>query len=96
MTREQLLTRLRELKPWLAAQGVENLRLFGSFARDEAGPESDVDLLVDVGWSSMDAWEFLGIERRLGEQLGRRVEFCSEEAMHRLVKARALAEAVAV
>ncbi|MFN9251050.1 MAG: nucleotidyltransferase family protein [Brevundimonas sp.] len=48
MTREELLTRLRELKPWLEEQGIVNLRLFGSYARDEAGPDSDVDLLVDL------------------------------------------------
>ncbi|MFY8162886.1 MAG: nucleotidyltransferase family protein, partial [Brevundimonas sp.] len=48
MTRDELLTKLRELKPWLAEQGIVNVRLFGSYARDEAGPDSDVDLLVDT------------------------------------------------
>ena len=45
MDRRELLDRLRELKPWLEEQGVVDLRLFGSFARDEAKPDSDVDLL---------------------------------------------------
>jgi predicted nucleotidyltransferase len=48
MTRAELLIKLRDLKPWLAEQGIVNLRLFGSYARDEAGPDSDVDLLVDL------------------------------------------------
>ena len=47
MTRAELLEKLRELKPWLEEQGIVNLRLFGSYARDEAGPDSDVDLLVE-------------------------------------------------
>ena len=47
MTRDELLTKLRELKPWLEEQGIVNVRLFGSYARDEAGPDSDVDLMVD-------------------------------------------------
>ena len=47
MTRDELLAKLRELKPWLEEQGLVNVRLFGSYARDEAGPDSDVDLLVD-------------------------------------------------
>ena len=48
MTREELLTKLRNLKPWLEEQGIVNVRLFGSYARDEAGPDCDVDLLVDT------------------------------------------------
>ena len=48
MTRDELLTKLRELNPWLEEQGIFNVRPFGSYARDEAGPDSDVDLLVDL------------------------------------------------
>ena len=48
MTRDELLTKLRELKPWLAEQGIVNVRLFGSYARDDARPDSDVDLIVEL------------------------------------------------
>jgi hypothetical protein len=47
MTRTDILTRLRPLEPQLRASGVSALYLFGSHARDEAGPHSDVDLFVD-------------------------------------------------
>ncbi|QLQ14321.1 MAG: nucleotidyltransferase domain-containing protein [Brevundimonas sp.] len=62
MTRAELLAKLRELKPWLAEQGIVNVRLFGSYARDEAGPDSDVDLLVDATRPRVD----LGHLRRSG------------------------------
>ena len=75
MTRDELLAKLRDLKPWLAEQGIVNVRLFGSYARDEAGPDSDVDLLVDVDRPL--GVEFLTTERLLGEKLGLPVEFCS-------------------
>jgi hypothetical protein len=94
MTRDDLMQRLRELKPWLADLGIVNLRLFGSYARDEAGPESDVDLLVDT--SRPMGLEFLTAERLLGERLGRVVEFCSAEVMHPKIRARAESESVAV
>ena len=32
-----------------AKHGVQRIRLFGSVARGDAGPQSDVDFLVDVG-----------------------------------------------
>ena len=74
MTRAELLEKLRELKPWLEEQGIVNVCLFGSYARDEAGPDSDVDLLVDV--SKPMGWEFLTVEHQLGERLGKSVAFC--------------------
>ena len=84
MTRDELLAKLRELKPWLEEQGIVNVRLFGSYARDEAGPDSDVDLLVDVNRPM--GWEFFGIERELADRVGRKVEMGTLESMHRLVR----------
>lgn len=49
--------------------GVRNIRIFGSVARGEAGPESDLDLLVDVerGHGYFDVTGFaLGVEDLLG------------------------------
>ena len=47
MNREQVLNTLRTHKPVLAERfGVTDLALFGSFARDQATDESDVDILV--------------------------------------------------
>jgi predicted nucleotidyltransferase len=48
MRRDDVLRILRERRDELGIQfGVKSLELFGSVARDEAGPNSDVDLLVD-------------------------------------------------
>ena len=47
MTRDEALRILRADPATLRALGVETLSLFGSVARDEAGPASDVDLLVE-------------------------------------------------
>ena len=46
MTRDAILQKLREHKAWLTEQGLADVRLYGSFARDQAGADSDVDLLV--------------------------------------------------
>ena len=48
MTRDEALAKLRALRPQLEALGFRHVWLFGSVARDEAGPDSDVDLLVEV------------------------------------------------
>jgi uncharacterized protein len=66
--------RLREL-------GVADLRIFGSFARDEAGPESDLDVLVsfESGRKSYDT--FLDLSELLEEVTGRPVELLIHEAL---------------
>ena len=94
MTREELLIKLRELKPWLEEQGIVNVRLFGSYARDEAGPDSDVDLLVDLAKPM--GWDFFGIEQALSDHLGRKVEMGTETSMHRLLRERVTPEAIRV
>lgn len=49
MDRLSVIAALKHLEPNLKARGVAALFLFGSFARDEAGPDSDIDLLVEPG-----------------------------------------------
>jgi uncharacterized protein len=48
MKRDEALRRLRAHETEFRAAGVAALYLFGSTARDEAGPESDIDLFMDA------------------------------------------------
>jgi len=47
MTRADVIARLKAAEPRIRAHGVAALYLYGSYARDEAGPDSDVDVFVD-------------------------------------------------
>lgn len=78
MTRDELVAKLRELKPWLAEQGIVNVRLFGSYARDEARPDSDVDLLVEETRTLSGRWGRLDVEQSLSERLGVPVEMIAD------------------
>ncbi|WP_408640043.1 nucleotidyltransferase family protein [Devosia ureilytica] len=48
LAREQLLKELRELRPQFERGGVTHLTLFGSRARGDHGPDSDIDLMIEV------------------------------------------------
>ena len=48
MRRDEVIAKLRQTEPALKEFGVAALYLFGSHARDEAGPDSDIDVFVDV------------------------------------------------
>lgn len=95
VNRAELLHRLRDLRPWLESRGVSELALFGSFARDEAGPDSDVDLLVKLD-QSIGLFDLIGLELDLAETLGRSVDLCTEPELNRFVLRRAMKDAVVV
>ncbi|AWB23273.1 DNA processing protein DprA [Methylobacterium currus] len=49
MDRDEALAHLKAIEPDLRALGVGGLSLYGSVARDEAQPDSDLDILVEPG-----------------------------------------------
>ena len=48
MRRDDVIAKLKETEPVLREFGVAALYLFGSHARDQASPDSDVDVFIDV------------------------------------------------
>lgn len=48
MLKKEAISRLQTFEPALRAMGAEALFLFGSTARGDEGPESDVDVLLDL------------------------------------------------
>jgi uncharacterized protein len=78
-----------------ARNGIERLRLFGSFAKDEASDDSDVDLLADfVDRKSL--MDLARIEREFAEKLGRKVDLLTERALSPYLRERILKEAMVV
>jgi len=75
--------------------GVTNIKVFGSFARGEAGPHSDLDLLIEAGPQTT-AFFPGGLVTDLEEALGRRVDVVEEEGLHHLLRDRIHAEAIAL
>lgn len=91
---EQLLRQKRdEIQRIAAKHGATNVRLFGSAARGEMRPDSDVDLLVDTG-PKTSSWFPAGLVLDLEEILGCRVEVVTEKGLNPHLKERVLREAV--
>jgi predicted nucleotidyltransferase len=94
MTLAQLLHEKREDIQRIAAKhGAYNVRVFGSAARGEERPESDIDLLVDTG-STTSSWFPAGLILELEGLLGRRVEVVTEKALNPYLRDHVLHEAI--
>ena len=48
LTRAEVIARLKSAEPQLRARGVDALYLYGSYARDEARDDSDIDVFVEA------------------------------------------------
>ena len=73
--------------------GVRSLALFGSVARGDSSPTSDVDLLVEFDLP-VGLFQFFRVQRRLEVILGRRVDLVMKDAIKRQLRARVIAESV--
>ena len=80
-SREELVLRLSQNKEALCRMGVVRLGLFGSFARGEQTPESDVDLLVEFSPDSHTFHGFMELVFFLEDLLGRSVEVVTPQAL---------------
>ena len=73
--------------------GIRNIRVFGSLARGDARPESDVDLLVEYV-PGESGFAFVRFCDEVETLLGRRVDVVTDENLHPLIRDRVLSEAV--
>ncbi|KKW44931.1 MAG: Nucleotidyltransferase [Parcubacteria group bacterium GW2011_GWA2_56_21] len=64
-------------KPVFKKFGVKRARVFGSFARGEARPDSDIDLLVEYS-KTLSLWDLVRLRDELAERLSRPVDVVSE------------------
>jgi predicted nucleotidyltransferase len=93
-----LLDQLRTQREAIAAlsrrYGARHVRVFGSVARGEERPDSDVDLLVELDHGYDLFAQRLPLTERLSELLGRRVDLVPEHELNRHLREHVLQEAI--
>lgn len=94
MNLNELRKKRNEILALAEKHGAGNVRVFGSVARGEAGPDSDVDFLIDVVDSSRFHWAGGGLLMDLQELLDCEVDLVTEKALHWYLRDHILNEAV--
>lgn len=69
------------------------LAVFGSALRDDFGPESDVDVLVEFDADHIPGYRFITIQHELGQLLGRDVDLLTKNSLNRWIRHRVLDDA---
>ena len=96
MTKEDLEKKLAAHRRELREMGVASLAVFGSVARNESTPQSDIDLLVEFD-RDVGLFHLFAIEHRLEEIIGvPQIDLIQKGAIHPALRERILSEAVNV
>ena len=75
---------------------IERLKLFGSILRDDFGPESDVDVLVEFEEGHTPGWDFFSMQKELAGIIGRRVDLNTPDCLSKYFRDQVLSEAQAL
>ncbi|EJN16299.1 putative nucleotidyltransferase [Bradyrhizobium sp. YR681] len=97
MQTSEVISRLRAVEPQLRAFGVDGLYLFGSYARNEAGPDSDVDVFIDrAPGTKLDLDAFVGAYDVLKSALPVNVDYGTRTGLSKLIRDQIEMEAIRI
>jgi hypothetical protein len=93
---QEIKMALERLKPLLKEHyQVETIGFFGSYAKGEQNPKSDIDVLVEfTEGNSIDLFDFIELEDFLSRQLGVKVDLATKKALKPLIKDQILKETI--
>ncbi len=95
-SRSDVQARLGAARAEILGLGVRRLALFGSVRRDTAGPDSDVDLLVEFDPEQKSLEHLVALGDLLELVLGRHVELVTPEGLSPFLRPHILADAMDV
>jgi predicted nucleotidyltransferase len=97
MTRDEIIARIRKHADAIRAEGATSLYLFGSAAREDMGPASDIDVFVDYDPESrFSLLNLSGIRLIVMDELNREVDITTRSSLRPPLREKILADAVRV
>ena len=87
MNKAEAVHKLNEYADAIRARGATSLYLFGSTVRDEAGPDSDLNLFLDYDHDSkFNLLDLVDIKLLLEDELGMRIDVTTRDGLHPMLR----------
>jgi uncharacterized protein len=97
MRRDEVIARLKEAEPDLRARGVAHAAVFGSVARGDAQPDSDIDIMIELDRSvglKIGLFEYVGLIQAIQDMFAGPVDVSNRDAIRPRVRPSAERDAV--
>jgi predicted nucleotidyltransferase len=95
MRRDDVIARLKEAEPALRARGIRRAALFGSVARGDDHPDSDLDIMIEVDPEThMTVYEYVGLKEYVAGLFDGTVDVVSRDGLKPYVAPAATADAI--
>jgi len=85
-----------EIAEFCRRNHIRRLSFFGSVVRDDFGPKSDVDVLVEFEPGKTPGWRFFGMQDELSQLIGRKVDLNTSGFLSDYFRDKVLREAISV
>lgn len=92
MSDGRTIEKLKALKPRFSQMGLKRVRVFGSVARGDERPDSDLDLLLEFDGNPT-LFDIMDVQQEIEKNVGRKVDIVTPGALHAALKDRILREA---
>jgi predicted nucleotidyltransferase len=95
MNGQEILARLRKYEPALRARGVSHAALFGSRARGDNRPDSDIDIMIEIDPEAhVGVWGYVGLKEYIAALFDEPVDVVDREALKSYLARAATADAI--
>ncbi len=91
--REEITAKREQILEIAARYGAYNIRIFGSVAREEAGPDSDIDFLINLE-PERSLIDHIALQQDLEDLLHRKVDVANEKGLHWHIRDRVIGESI--
>jgi uncharacterized protein len=95
MKRDEIIQKLKEREADLRAQGVTHVALFGSIARGDDRPDSDIDIMIELDPAArVTMFDYVEIKEYIEGLFSEPVDVVNRDGLKALVRPKATADAI--